>query len=58
MMNFEAGKTYKDRAGNTYIYVKKSGNVTIFRDETKEVARHSSGRYRWDEQDTEKDIVQ
>jgi hypothetical protein len=58
MMNFEAGKTYRDRAGKEYTYVRKSGNVTVFHDGSREVARHSSGRYRWDEQDTEKDIVQ
>lgn len=55
-MNFEPGKTYKDRAGNTYTYMKKSGNVTVFHDGTRLVARNSSGRYRWDDQDAQEDI--
>ncbi len=57
-MNFEPSKTYKDRSGNEYTYVKKSGNVTVFHDGSREVARHTLGRYRWDEQDTKKDIVE
>jgi hypothetical protein len=57
-MNFEPGKFYRDRAGNEYTYVKKSGNIAVFHDGEREVARHSSGRYRWDDRDTQEDIVE
>jgi hypothetical protein len=57
-MNFEIGEIYRDRAGKFYIYTRKSGNVTIFHDGSRQVARNHSGRYRWDDRDTQEDIVE
>ena len=56
-MNFVQGQTYKDREGAFYVFLHKNGNVCIFSDGTRKVCRHASGRYRWDEKQTNVDIV-
>jgi len=54
---FEEGKTYKDRAGNVYEYLYKSGGVSIFSSNGVKTCRHVSGKYRWDDKETEMDIA-
>lgn len=57
MIKFEVGKIYEDRVGNKYTYLYKNSNVTVFEIGDKKAARHESGRYRWDDVDTDMDIV-
>jgi hypothetical protein len=54
---FEEGKSYKDRVGNQYVYLYKSGGVSIFSLNGVKTCRHIFGKYRWDDKETEMDIV-
>lgn len=57
-MMFEKEKLYKDRKGTEYKFLDKSGGVLIFLDsEHKKVCRSLSGFYRWDEKETDWDIL-
>jgi hypothetical protein len=56
-LNFEKDKTYVDRINNQYVFIEKRGNVTIFEDILGRTCRNSIGRYRWDDKDTDMDII-
>jgi hypothetical protein len=61
MNDFVQGETYSDRAGNLYTYVRRgltASTVRVFEDTTgKLTCRHESGNFRWDDQQTELDIL-
>ena len=61
MNDFVQGEIYHDRAGNSYTYVRRgltASTVLIFEDATgKRTCRHESGNFRWDDQQTELDIL-
>ena len=54
---FEKGKTYKDIAGNYYEFLYQSGGVAVFSLNGGKTCRHISGKYRWDDRQTELDVV-
>jgi hypothetical protein len=55
---FEENQTYFDRDGLPYIYIRKSGGVTVFQDDKgKLVCRNHVGMYRWDDKETNLDIL-
>jgi hypothetical protein len=54
---FVEDKIYKDRAGNEYTYLYKSGGVTVFLKDGAKACRNVDGKYRWDDKETDKDIV-
>jgi hypothetical protein len=57
-MEFVEGAIYADRRGNEYKYLYKIGGVTVFEDAVKRrIAQHSTGRFRWDNQDHSRDII-
>ena len=58
-MNFIVGEIYKDRDDNHYEFIERHGGVTIFINiKTGErVIQHMSGRFRWDDIDTSRDII-
>ena len=57
-MEFKPSIIYLDREGNEYRYIYKTGGVTVFENnEAKRFAQHSTGRYRWDNQDHPRDII-
>lgn len=57
-MKFEEGNAYYVRQGNQYTFVRKSSGVTVFADiEGKLTCRNDRGMYRWDDKQTDEDIV-
>jgi hypothetical protein len=56
-LTFEKDKIYLDRIGNQYVFVEKRAGVTVFEDILGRTHRNSVGRYRWDDKDTDMDIV-
>lgn len=58
-MKFEIGKKYTDRLGREYTFIRKgSGSVIWFEDSSGKLkARNESGAYRWDNKQTDEDIV-
>lgn len=56
-LTFEKGKVYLDRIDNQYVFIEKRGNVTVFEDMLGTTCRNSVGRYRWDDEDTDMDII-
>ena len=56
-LTFEKGKVYLDRIDNQYVFIEKRGNVTVFEDILGTTCRNSVGRYRWDDEDTDMDII-
>lgn len=54
---FVEDKIYKDRAGNEYTYLYKSGGVTVFQRDNTKTCRNVDGKYRWDDKETDKDIL-
>lgn len=56
-MSWEYSKTYSDRLGESYIFLHKSGGVTVFENmDGFRKCRNESGMYRWDGKETELDI--
>jgi hypothetical protein len=58
-MNFAQGDVYLDRDNRKYTFIERRGSVLVFEDVTtkKNVVLNSVGRYRWDNQDDNRDIV-
>ena len=58
-MNFVEGEIYLDREGKEYKYLHKSGNVVVFEETTtgNRIVQHSSGKFRWDDEEHPRDIV-
>jgi hypothetical protein len=57
-MKFIEGRVFIDRVGTRYTFLKKSGGVTTFVDESvKLVCRNENGWYRWDDIQTPVDII-
>lgn len=58
-MNYDTTKFYTDREGVEYTFVRQTGNVTVFKEWKSDVVtcRNANGAYRWDNKQTEKDIV-
>ena len=58
-MNFAQGDIYLDRDSREYTFIERRGGVLIFEDVTtkKNVVLNSVGRYRWDNQDDNRDII-
>lgn len=61
MNDFMQGEIYLDRNGNSYGYVRRGltgSSVRVFEDNNgKLTCRHETGNYRWDDQQTEMDIM-
>lgn len=54
---FETGKTYSDRLGESYVFLYKSNGVTVFENmDGFRKCRNETGMYRWDGKETELDI--
>ena len=57
-ITFVENATYYSRSGEAFTFLYKSGNVTVFADiEGKRSCRNSDGMYRWDDKETNVDIV-
>ena len=57
-MKFKYGETYYNKTGEAYIFLNKSGGVTVFEDMDGFCkCRNETGMYRWDGKETELDIV-
>lgn len=57
-MKFEDGNIYYDRKDRQYTFVRKSGGVTVFSDADGELTcPNDEGLYRWDDKQTDEDIV-
>ena len=56
-MSFKEGVSYKDRVGREYTYLYRTGGVLVFSIDGEKKARHVSGNYRWDDKETEMDIL-
>lgn len=57
-MSFKENASYKDRIGREYVYLYKNNGVLIFSIDGEKKARHVSGKYRWDDKETEMDILE
>lgn len=57
-MSFKEGVSYKDRVGRGYTYLYRTGGVLVFSIDGEKKARHVSGNYRWDDKETEMDILE
>jgi hypothetical protein len=58
-MEFIVGEIYVDRDNTQYRYIERRGGVTVFMNLTtnERAIRNSVGRFRWDDLDTNFDII-
>jgi hypothetical protein len=58
-MTFNEEEYYVDRDNTQYLYIERRGGVTVFLNLTtrERAIRNSVGRFRWDDLDTNFDII-